>query len=139
MIKAEAIRLPFSYAAGAVGSAYLAGLTAGRLLASHCDSCERSLSPARSLCPFCGRRVAEDLLEVGPGGLVESWTTLPDGTTFVLVRLDGADTAMLHRLVDDPPGDSPPAAAASANLAVGDRVRSVFDSTGLVGFEVMQS
>lgn len=133
MIKEEAIRLPFNYAAGAIGSAYLAGLADERLLATRCDPCDRVLSPARSLCPFCGHQASEQLVEVGPSGVVESWTTMPDGMTFVLVRLDGADTAMLHRFVGttrEHPGSRQP--------TVGDRVRAVFDPTGLVGFEVTQ-
>lgn len=133
MIKAEAIRLPFNYAGGAVGSEYLAGLADGRLLASRCDPCERVLSPARSLCPFCGHQTAAPLVEVGPGGVVESWTTMPDATTFVLVRLDGADTAMLHRFVGTTKEHD-----GSRQLAIGARSRPVFDSTGLVGFEVTQ-
>ncbi len=134
MIKEEAIRLPFNYAAGAVGSTYLAGLAGGRLLASRCEPCAKVLSPARSLCPFCGCQTAEELVEVGPGGVVESWTTVPGAATFVLVRLDGADTAMLHRLVGPNEGND-----GSGQLRIGARARAVFDSIGLVGFEVAQS
>lgn len=147
MIKEEAIRLPFNYATGAAAAAYLGGLDEGRLLASRCEPCAKVLSPARSLCPFCGYPTAAELVEVGPSGVVESWTRLPDGGDFVLVRLDGADTALLHRFVGartadasaggdtSPPGDGP--ASAAINPAVGDGVVAVFDSTGLRGFEVV--
>lgn len=146
MIKSEAIRLPFNYAAGAVGTAYLAGLSEGRLLASRCEPCARVLSPARSLCPFCGYSTGysaqAQLSEVGPSGVVESWTTMSDGSTFVLVQLDGADTAMLHRFVRRSDncaiGQSAGEHEASGRPVIGDRVVAVFGSEGLLGFEVAQ-
>lgn len=125
MIKQEAIRLPFSYAAGKVGGEYLNALQQQRFLAARCQECARVVSPARSLCPYCGTATAEQLVEVGPDGEVASWTELPKRGRYVLVRLDGADTATLHRLV----GDTQP--------TIGARARSRFADGELTGFEAV--
>jgi hypothetical protein len=68
-------------------------------------------------------------VEVGPGGTLVSFTIAFEGVdgapldrpeTFGLVRLDGADAVLLHRVLD--PGDVP--------LAVGDRVEVVVRAGG---------
>lgn len=124
MIRSEAIRLPFSYATGPVGEAYLDGLGQGRLLASRCQPCSKVLSPARSLCPFCGQSCDGQLIETGPGGVVVSWTGAAGHPALVLVRLDGADTAILHQLTGP------------ARPAVGDRVIATLRAGSFSGFEV---
>lgn len=53
------------------------------------------------------------LVDVGPEGRLVSWTDVPGRGTYALVRLDGADTALVHRLLD--PG---------ARLVIGVRVRA---------------
>lgn len=102
MIREGAIRIPFKYAAGRTGSRFLTGLRDGkRILASRCGACARVAVPLRAFCPACG---GEELveLEVGPGGTVVAWTETPDAGSYALVRLDGADTALLHRLLVAP-------------------------------------
>ena len=39
-----------------------------------------------------------DLIPVGPLGTVTSWSLTNDSAGWALVRLDGADTALLHRI-----------------------------------------
>ena len=101
MIRASAIRLRFRYAAGVTASRFLRGLEAGRVLGSRCGTCGRVDCPASSFCSACGART--EVLEVGPGATLLSWTELPERGAYGLVRLDGADSAMLHRLVGPGP------------------------------------
>lgn len=58
-------------------------------------------------------------VDVGPAGTLVSWTELSQSTagsrTFGLVLLDGADTAIVHRLID-----------ATAPWTAGSRVRARF-------------
>ncbi|MDP3972769.1 MAG: zinc ribbon domain-containing protein [Candidatus Nanopelagicales bacterium] len=128
------IRLQFDYAAGDVaGRAVAAARDQKRLLGSRCERCDRVLAPARSLCPGCGHATSE-LSEIGPGGTVESWTAVPGTGVFVLVRPDGADTAITHRLAGAGAGEGD-----SRNPRIGGRVTAVFDYAGLAGFEVVES
>lgn len=113
MIVENGVRLSFRYAAGPVAGAALTALRDdGRLLGARCSGCGQVVCPARSLCPACGGR-AEELVDVGPEGRLVSWTDVPGRGTYALVRLDGADTALVHRLLD--PG---------ARLVIGVRVRA---------------
>ncbi len=130
-IRDGTIRLRFEYAAGELaGRAVTAARDHGRLLGSRCERCDRVLAPARSLCPRCGGTVTETV-EIGPGAVVESWTEVPGSGVFVLVRPDGADTAITHRLVRREPDSRP--------VAIGERVTAVFDKSGMAGFVPIES
>ncbi len=112
MIQVESIQIPFRYAAGEVASRFLVALRdEQRILGSRCQSCERIASPARSICPWCAD-ATDELVAVGPSGTLISATQTPKGA-FGLVKLDGSDSAILHRL-------------ASAELALGTRMVAVF-------------
>lgn len=132
MILEGSVRLPFRYAAGRTASASLEALRdEERILASRCSGCGRVACPARSLCPACDGQ-ADELVEVGPEGTLLSWTDVPGRGAYGLVRLDGADTAMLHCLGGPLTG-----------LRAGARVRATFAEErsasilGLAGFEVL--
>ena len=65
----------------------------------------RVLVPPSEYDPNTGASTTDEWVEVGPGGVVESWTWIasPRGKhplskpfAFALVKLDGADTALLH-------------------------------------------
>ena len=100
MIRAEGVRLTFRYAAGDVaGRALLALRDEGRLLGARCPACARVLCPARSFCPGCGEATAPDLVPLGPGGALLALTEVPGRGVFALVRPDGADGALVHRLL----------------------------------------
>lgn len=115
MIREERIRIPFQYAAGEVGSRFLVALRdEERILASRCEQCATTACPARSICPRCGARTG-DLVEVGPRGRLAGFTRMATGEAFGLVRLDGADTSILHRLL-----------AGTGEVAIGDSVRARF-------------
>lgn len=128
MILEGSIRLPFTYAAGRVGSRFLAALRDSRMiLGGHCPDCATVSCPARSICPECGADI-DDLVEVGPGATVQAWTAIPGKPTVGLIRLDGADTALVHRLLDD--GETwEPGARVTARFA-DERVGSICDIEG---------
>lgn len=133
-VREGTIRLQFDYAAGDVaGRAVAAARDQRKLLGSRCERCNRVLAPARSLCPRCGHAISE-LSEIGPGGTVESWTAVPGSGVFVLVKPDGADTAITHRLASAGASEGD-----SRNPRIGERVNAVFDDAGLAGFEVVES
>ncbi len=99
MIREGTISIPFTYAAGGVASRFLIALRDDKaLLGSRCDACDRVRCPAGSFCPQCGAATS-DLVEVGPGGALETWTVDAGGEAFGMIRIDGADSAMLHRLI----------------------------------------
>ena len=70
----------------------------------------RVLVPPAEYDPETGESTTDEWVEVGPGGTVESWTWVasprrphPHDTpfAFALVKLDGADTALLQTVVAD--------------------------------------
>ena len=127
MIRAGAIQIPFRYAAGTAGSRFLAALRdRSQILGSRCAACACVLAPLRAFCPRCGGDWLEDVA-IGPEGTVLAWTERANSGTFALIRLDGADTPLLHRLL--------------APVTQGARVRARFAAErrgsilDLVGFE----
>ena len=99
MIRVSSINIPFRYAAGRAGGRFLAALRdEGRIFGTRCPACARILCPARSFCPICGGDTGE-WVEVGPGGILVSWTEIPGRGVYGLVHMDGADTALLHLLL----------------------------------------
>jgi uncharacterized OB-fold protein len=112
------------YTPGVAGDAFFAALRdRGVLLGSRCEACSYTYVPARLFCERCFAELAADA-EVGPGGSLVSFTIafhglegeeLAEPVTYGLVRLDGADAVLLHRVLD--PGDEP--------LEIGERVEVV--------------
>lgn len=99
----EGVSLTFRYAAGKAASRFLAALRdEGRIYGTRCSQCGRVLVPARSFCPRCGVDT-DEWVEVGPGGTLTAFTAR-DGQVFGLVRLDGADTDLVHLLGESEPG-----------------------------------
>jgi uncharacterized OB-fold protein len=106
----------FRYTPGVGNTAFLEALRdRGVLLGSRCDHCGITVVPARIFCERCFAELTPDV-ECGPAGTVVSWTVaridvdgrpLDPPETFALIRLDGADSAFLHRLlgVDQPTTD----------------------------------
>jgi len=76
---------------GPVLSRWLQGLAEGRIEGLRLAS-GRVLVPPREYDPDTGEDAGDDWVSVGPEGTVVSWTA-----GWALVRLDGADTALLHR------------------------------------------
>jgi uncharacterized OB-fold protein len=84
--------------------AFLAGLQDHKILGARVPSDGRVLVPPLEYDPNTGAAVT-DLVEVGPGGVVEAWTWVDTPTpkhpldhpfAFALIKPDRADTAMVH-------------------------------------------
>jgi uncharacterized OB-fold protein len=129
-------RMPVShhYTAGLAGERVLRALTdRGVFLATRCDACGVTYCPARAFCERC-LAALEDDVEAGPGGSLESFTVVHAGldgerldppAVIGLVRLDGADTLLAHRLLAGPSGS--PGGNWSAGFHIGMRVEAVFE------------
>ena len=116
------LSVSFRYTPGVGNTAFFEALRdRGKFLGSRCDRCGVTYLPARAFCERCLREL-DPALECGPEGELVSWTTahvdvddqpLSSPVRYALVRLDGADTVLLHRWL----GATEP--------AVGSRVRAV--------------
>jgi uncharacterized protein len=120
------LEYPYSRSVGPVIGAFLTGLRDGTLLGVK-GSNGAVIVPPAEYDPTTGDDTGE-MVEVGPGGVVESWAWVSDPLpkhplsrpfAWALIRLDGADTAMLH-VVDSGGPDA---------LATGDRVTVRFRPT----------
>jgi len=112
------------YTPGVAGERFFTALRdRGVLLGSRCEACSYTYVPARLFCERCFAELSADA-EVGPQGTLVSFTIsfvgiegepLEEPETFGLVRLDGADAVLLHRVIDA--GEEP--------LEIGERVEVV--------------
>jgi uncharacterized OB-fold protein len=119
-----AIPVRHRYTPGVAGDAFFSALRErGVILGSRCEDCSYTYVPARLFCERCFAELAADV-EVGPGGQLVSFTIgfvgiegepLDVPATFGLIRLDGADAVLVHRVVET--GDEP--------LEIGQRVEAV--------------
>ncbi len=127
------------YTPGIAGEVVLATLRdEGVLLGSRCGTCGLVYAPARSFCERCLSELSPDV-RVGPGGELASFTVayvgvdgapLEEPVAFGLVRLDGADTVILHRLLET---DEPLEIGARVELVVrppAERSASIHDIEG---------
>lgn len=115
------------YTPGVAGEAFFLALKdRGEFLGSRCESCGITYCPARLFCERCFSELEADT-RVGPGGVLESFTVgtvgvenepLEEPVTVGLVRLDGADTVLLHFLVE------------TEDPVIGDRVEPVLVPKG---------
>jgi uncharacterized OB-fold protein len=109
MTESEVLRAPhvieytYTRSTGPVIGAFFTGLRDGRILGAT-GSQGRVVVPPTEYDPITAEEVGE-LVEVGQSGVVTTWswasTPLPDQPldrpfAWALVRLDGADTALLH-------------------------------------------
>lgn len=97
------LEFPYSRTLGPVVGAFLEGLREHRIIGSR-TAAGKVLVPPLEYDPETGDALT-DTVEVGPGGVVESWTWVPEPTpkhplqhpfAFALIKPDGADTAMVH-------------------------------------------
>jgi uncharacterized OB-fold protein len=112
----------FHYTPGVGNTAFFEALRdRGVLIGSRCEACEFTYLPARIFCERCFAELAADT-ECGPSGTLESFTVgyvgidgepLDEPVTIGMVRLDDADTVLVHRLIGDGP------------LVIGNRVEVV--------------
>ena len=123
LVHESRIAVPYSWSAGETGSRFLKALRDERkILANRCPACRRVFVPPCKSCGSCFQ-ACEEWLEVGPRGTLLSFTQalyespIHPGPrpVYGLIRLDGADTAFLHRLE-----------AGLAELRIGMTVEAVF-------------
>jgi uncharacterized OB-fold protein len=104
IVYAQQISVPYRYSAGFAQQAFLRGLQERRILGSRAQD-GRVLVPPR-MHDELGARTEDGLVEVAASGALQSWTeVVRDGERRVygLIRLDGADTELLHMI--DAPAD----------------------------------
>lgn len=117
------LSVSFRYTPGVGNTAFFEALRdRGVFLGSRCDDCGVTYLPARIFCERCLAEL-EASVECSPQGELLSWTVvrvdvddhaLDRPVTYGLIRLDGADTVLLHRLLD-----------LDGDPAIGMRVRAV--------------
>jgi uncharacterized OB-fold protein len=103
------IPIAHRYTPGVAGEAFFRALRdRGEFLGSRCESCGLTYCPARLFCERCFSQLEADTV-VGPQGQVESFTVgyvgmegepLDEPVVLGLVRLEGADTVLVHYLID---------------------------------------
>jgi hypothetical protein len=100
------LEFPYKRSLGPVIGAFMTGLRDGHILGARTKG-GRVVVPPTEYDPDTGEDVEPGLVEVGPGGTVRTWSWASDPRpgqpldrpfAWVLVDLDGADTAMLHVL-----------------------------------------
>jgi uncharacterized OB-fold protein len=103
------LSVSFRYTPGVGNTAFFEALRdRGEFLGSRCNTCGVTYLPARIFCERCLAEL-EPAVSCGPEGVLTSWTVahvdvdegpLGQPVFYGLVRLDGADTVFLHRLID---------------------------------------
>ena len=98
----------FRYTPGVANTSFFEALRdRGVVLGSRCEACAVTYVPARMFCERCFAELTP-AIECGPGGSVESFTighvgidgeALDEPVVVALVRLDRADTVLMHRLL----------------------------------------
>jgi hypothetical protein len=97
------LEYPYTRTTGPVVGRFLTALRDGKLIGIRCG--KRVICPPIEFDPETGRELAHDFVDVGPGGVVRSWTWIAEPTTkhpfqqpfaFALIQLDGADTTLAH-------------------------------------------
>jgi uncharacterized OB-fold protein len=105
------LEYPFRRTVGRVQSAFLTGLREGLVLGIRTTD-GRVLCPPVEYDPVTGDELTE-LVELSPEGTVTTWAWEPEGRpnqpvggpfAWALVRLDGADTGLLHAVDTGDPG-----------------------------------
>lgn len=105
------IALPYTLTAGGAAATFVAELANRRIVGSRC-TCGRVIVPAQDFCARCGGEPSE-LVEMPGTGTLSAFTETHEGL-IGLVRVDGADTDMAHRILE----------AAYEELEVGQRVEA---------------
>ncbi|GAC1325519.1 MAG: OB-fold nucleic acid binding domain-containing protein [Mycobacteriales bacterium] len=107
------LTMPYTLTTGRAAGSFLAELANHRILGSRCEECARLMAPAQDYCGRCGTQT-EGFVTMPETGTVTALTRTQKGA-LAFIRLDGADTDLLHRLADG-----------GAGLDVGSRVRAVW-------------
>jgi uncharacterized OB-fold protein len=105
MVHKSQISVPYSWWAGDTASHFFVSLRdEKKILGRKCQRCGKVYVPPRKVCPVCFVENPE-WVEVSPQGVLISYTIArrqlaalprPAPVAFALIKLDGADTALLH-------------------------------------------
>jgi uncharacterized protein len=107
------VRLRYEHTASAAESAYLRGLSEGRLIGQRCPACGKVYVPSRGVCPADGVP-ADSQVELPDIGTVTTFSIVNVGYpgqrvtppyVAAAVLLDGADIAFQHLILGCDPGD----------------------------------
>jgi uncharacterized protein len=118
------VRLRYEHTASAAESAYLRGLSEGRLIGQRCPACGKVYIPSRGVCPADGVP-ADSQVELPDTGTVTTFSIVNVGYpgqrvsppyVAAAVLLDGADIAFQHLILGCDPGQ----------VHLGMRVRAVW-------------
>ncbi len=127
MVYNSKINVPYSWWAGDTASRFFISLRDDKkIIGTKCKACNKVYMPPRKACPTCFTENSE-WADVSDEGTVLSYTvarrqfaSIPGDkkvpVVWGLIKLDGADTAMLHYLDEVKPED----------VAIGMRVKAVF-------------
>jgi hypothetical protein len=131
----------YRYTAGPIGTKFLEGLRAGKLLAGECPVCGRVMIPPKAFCQYDFAEI-KDLVEIAPLGIVRSYTVvyedsygnrLPKPVIIGFIEFPGITGGLVHYLINVDP----------SNVRVGLKVKPVFRPANerrgslidIVGFE----
>lgn len=98
------LEYPYRRSVGPVLGRFFTALRDGKLLGVKTRA-GRVLAPPAEYDPETGAAVSDEFVEIGPGGVVTTWSwvsrprakqPLDRPFAWALIRLDGADTALLH-------------------------------------------
>jgi len=125
LIVEGALIIPYSYALGTVASRFYTELRDhARLLATRCSTCGKVYMPPVATCLDCFSLLT-DWTQLATSGTVTAYTVerrqlsihpKPAPLIYVIVRLDGADTGLVHLLDGVRPED----------VRIGMKVQAVF-------------
>jgi uncharacterized OB-fold protein len=121
MILEGNITIPYKWTTGAIIGRFLGELRDNaKIFGARCDSCGKVYVPPPDVCGECYKPLSGWVELSGEGTVIATstvehgmpWSPVPVPYTLALIRLDGADTNMIH--------------LAGSNVSDGDRVRAVF-------------
>jgi uncharacterized protein len=104
LVATHVLEYPYTRSVGPVIGRFLAGLKEGRIEGVRAAD-GRVLVPPTEYDPDTGEAVTDEWVEVGPVGEVTTWAWLAEPRSnnpldrafaWTLIKLDGADTALLH-------------------------------------------
>lgn len=103
-----------------------------RHVAGRCRACGAVAFPPEGACPTCGAVDGYDEVPLGPTGTIEAITTITAGAAppeFAAYQAGVGDFAVAIVSLEEPNGDAAsvplPVVSSAADLAVGDRIRTV--------------
>jgi hypothetical protein len=98
------LEFPYRRSLGSVVGGFMTALAEHRILGAPLANGD-VIVPPLEYDPYTGAAIGGDLVEVGPGGEVQTWAwvaeptsrhPLPHPFAFALIKLDGASTALVH-------------------------------------------